>query len=757
VRVEKVVIEGFGKFEDFTVEFKEGINIVFGKNSTGKTTLANFIKYCLTGHLENLEDFRPWHSRKFGGKLTLDGKELLFGEGRIDPDEYFFTSFLPESEDSSYNGSEKIMKILKEHRYNTETASFFRKILESSFEGLRRMEREIDLSIKELEKKLEAWYERRDELKKLLVERNRLLEELDNKKNRFSSEMQKFMREKEKRLAEIDAEIGKLESEREATRRELERMPHRLISLETCKEIEDKVEKLAFSKGRKEELIGEIEVLNEKLAETREKIKELISQVGAEDLEGFMLRIENLKLQAEVLKEKKKHELREILERLKKPLESVENELNEVNEEMVKAGEVLAKRDKKLSLFKVLLLSSAAFSLVSTLFSLFSSRYLLILTALGLSLTGVFAWRYFYTKRECAKLERTLSELTAKRKDLMEKRSAMIMEIKGTTGVEDLNSLEERLKRDLNSEFLRRHPYLSAFGKDPESAIDALERRLNELLMSKETIEAALLEKNRAVEELESFMNRVEKEVKSALTEMGFVSVEDMKEAVEVYRRREALEEKLRDIEKRLQALMKEREEIEQRVSSVELDSLKWDIEFLERKVEEMRLDRLEEPWDVLEELYRKKVEYALVSEKIGHIPLLKDKAKKLLEEFLEGYTKEIEIGLIEGYKHFFGAVVNFKVHPDLKVRIRGYEDRELSRTMSKSCLTLIAFLLKKNVSELLEVNYPFIIDNSFVDLDDERVEKVWEYLVEVARKRQVIFFTSDKRFLKKDPIVVLS
>lgn len=63
MKIRQVYIEGFGKFEDFSLNLKDGLNIVFGGNAAGKTTLANFIRYCLTGNLAKLEDYRPWYSK----------------------------------------------------------------------------------------------------------------------------------------------------------------------------------------------------------------------------------------------------------------------------------------------------------------------------------------------------------------------------------------------------------------------------------------------------------------------------------------------------------------------------------------------------------------------------------------------------------------------------------------------------------------------------------------------------------------------
>ena len=42
-------IDGFGKFHDRTVAFEDGLNIVYGKNEAGKSTLHTFIRCMLFG------------------------------------------------------------------------------------------------------------------------------------------------------------------------------------------------------------------------------------------------------------------------------------------------------------------------------------------------------------------------------------------------------------------------------------------------------------------------------------------------------------------------------------------------------------------------------------------------------------------------------------------------------------------------------------------------------------------------------------
>jgi DNA repair exonuclease SbcCD ATPase subunit len=89
MRIIAVHIYGYGKLTDRTFNFKEGFNLVLGKNETGKSTLMSFIKAMLYGHKKNerekdgfipeVKKYKPWNSDKYGGYLILetDEKKIL--------------------------------------------------------------------------------------------------------------------------------------------------------------------------------------------------------------------------------------------------------------------------------------------------------------------------------------------------------------------------------------------------------------------------------------------------------------------------------------------------------------------------------------------------------------------------------------------------------------------------------------------------------------------------------------------------------
>ena len=81
----QIQINGFGKIKDKQIELNQGLNVIHGKNESGKSTFSNFIRGMFYGVSKNKEGnkfsdyerFKPWSDNGFGGKLSYDydGKE----------------------------------------------------------------------------------------------------------------------------------------------------------------------------------------------------------------------------------------------------------------------------------------------------------------------------------------------------------------------------------------------------------------------------------------------------------------------------------------------------------------------------------------------------------------------------------------------------------------------------------------------------------------------------------------------------------
>ena len=80
-------IEGFGKFHDLDLTFKDGINVVYGKNEAGKSTLHTFIKGMLFGierqrgrasKNDVYSKYEPWKGAAYEGFLRLESEGQVY-------------------------------------------------------------------------------------------------------------------------------------------------------------------------------------------------------------------------------------------------------------------------------------------------------------------------------------------------------------------------------------------------------------------------------------------------------------------------------------------------------------------------------------------------------------------------------------------------------------------------------------------------------------------------------------------------------
>jgi len=84
--IERIYIKGFGKLYETSLNFSKGLNVVFGKNEAGKSTLMMFIKYMMYGMKKSQKrdvifnpyyKYLPWDKDSFGGII-----EYLLDDGK---------------------------------------------------------------------------------------------------------------------------------------------------------------------------------------------------------------------------------------------------------------------------------------------------------------------------------------------------------------------------------------------------------------------------------------------------------------------------------------------------------------------------------------------------------------------------------------------------------------------------------------------------------------------------------------------------
>ena len=84
MRINKIKINSYGKLKNKEINLENNLNIIYGKNESGKSTLLKFILNIFYGASKNkkgkdisdFEKYKPWDSEEYSGKLTyeLDNK-----------------------------------------------------------------------------------------------------------------------------------------------------------------------------------------------------------------------------------------------------------------------------------------------------------------------------------------------------------------------------------------------------------------------------------------------------------------------------------------------------------------------------------------------------------------------------------------------------------------------------------------------------------------------------------------------------------
>lgn len=87
MKIEKLKINSYGKLKNSEINLNDGINVIYGKNEAGKSTLLKFIQNMFYGTSKNKKGksfsdydlYKPWVGEDFSGKIeyTLDSGEKI--------------------------------------------------------------------------------------------------------------------------------------------------------------------------------------------------------------------------------------------------------------------------------------------------------------------------------------------------------------------------------------------------------------------------------------------------------------------------------------------------------------------------------------------------------------------------------------------------------------------------------------------------------------------------------------------------------
>ena len=177
-----------------------------------------------------------------------------------------------------------------------------------------------------------------------------------------------------------------------------------------------------------------------------------------------------------------------------------------------------------------------------------------------------------------------------------------------------------------------------------------------------------------------------------------------------------------------------------------EIDSLndeknqnKNNIELLENKIDEnsdieMEAENLEQEIQTMEEKYR-----------------ILENTKKYMEIAKENFSSHYLKGMIESFKQYLKMLDNKNLNTDvdinLGVSIESNGSKKEIKYFSEGYKDLIYICMRFSLIKVLfENELPFVIlDDPFVNLDDEKTKKVLGLLKELGNKYQIIYLICNK------------
>ncbi|CAM3178893.1 AAA family ATPase [Filibacter tadaridae] len=142
MRIEKLIIYGFGKHENVTIDFGPGMNVLYGLNEAGKTTIQQFILHVLFGFPPKNNAtlrYEPKSGGKYGGQVQLMddtfGKctvERVRGKSAGDVTVFF--------EEGSKGGEETLKALMRQYDRTSFESIFSFSLLQ--LQGFEKMDEE---------------------------------------------------------------------------------------------------------------------------------------------------------------------------------------------------------------------------------------------------------------------------------------------------------------------------------------------------------------------------------------------------------------------------------------------------------------------------------------------------------------------------------------------------------------------------------------------------------------------------------------
>lgn len=728
---EELGLLNFAKFENRTIELHRGINLIFGENERGKSTIVNFIDGIFYGFSKDslarkirddlFEKSRPWGSTLYKGYIILKDEDNEYRISRdFDKDEISIVK-TKTGEDFSFND-----KIYLNSRIPQPGILFFdinRKIYKSSFFISQRLSQIENEAGEELKNRIDNFSVSEDEnidLNKVLDKMKEDLYKIGNKR-RKTSEIGRITEELDKISLEKINYLSLKETYNKSTD-DYKKSKEKLVDLEEklrgrkiyeLENLRKELREIEISDSNESKCnltdLEEAIELNKSLGIYSSKLDDLISTDGEKfevdkDLENDYNRYKEINRELFVLNENN----------FSKEIEIISRDIKSINTEIIK--------------YIIKFISSFIIAIGIIIASIYYKKYFISIFSVLFFTYSYFRFIKFRENKDLLdRLNRKLNDFKKKSRNKTFIKREFDKEIKDILLKYDAKDSRELgqildLKLEENLKNKSKNEYNDQLKEKNSIEIEEIKKKIIDYERELEIIFEKYKVKN--IKDLKNvFHDKRDNEIDRS-SEYRYRIVELEKENLngEIYK-----ESTIEEISKDISVTKREISNLEGSLRTLE-DSLEK-LRVLEEKTFELnrKLKELDYKKNLLE-ISIEKIEIFMKSKRRSTLPILKNEISKYLDLITANKYSEILID----------DSLAIKVYDK---SISDYIDLD---SLSIGTLDQIYLAFRLAVSKIItDKKIPLVLDSHFDSYDDERLKNTLEILQE---EEQVLIFASSSR-----------
>lgn len=730
MKILRLDLISFGKFNNCSLELQDNFNLIYGLNESGKTTISKFIEGVFYGFVkpylkrtvftEDYEKYRPWNGKSYEGSILVekDGKNYVVyrnfkdktfnifnentGKNEVElegfnkdnlafPGEYFFgmpldifksTQFsnLRNIDIKNDNVSSIVDMLLNSTDQNNDSISFKKALLNLE-------KKKADIGTRQAKTKpLGILYQKKYDIEEEIrhIEKDKIeYEEILEKLNKSRDRHEKLLSNKQK-LVRLNKkkDIEKVEEAKNYKMQILKDKANLLDNLSKIQYIEDIDENDVDFLDEQNKILNENRILFNDLS----KKKKLISK----DYYFLKSKLDNY--------------------------QTVREFIYEINDLNIKKNSI-----GKLKLFAI----SIAIVIIASILAYvaFGNEGLMIAPILFAILCAI---TFLIVKIKKANINRQLKKITqkvSKLTNIMYENTDDIINdyrynIEAEENLKYLNDLENKLQ-SIDSKLD------DILLKDEES-----KQKINEILSNSKSLKRIDVEDYRRKRvEYDQLVKRIEdkdQQLKKISDEYDFsVFLDEIDD--------DAIKLEENEI-KNLEVLNKEIDE------SIENNAKLFE----KAKMLEKSVNLLLEKQELLDDVDKNIQKY---EDEIQSIELAMDLINKSINRLHKNFIPRINQKVSEMMAYSVNKKNRFRVDDNLSVNIYDGVKFHDQRHLSSATFDLLSIFIRISVlEELMGMDYMMILDDCFVQLDDVRYKKCLDLLFKISNNNQIILFSCQRR-----------